>query len=312
MRRIFVFGCPRSGTTIVQAMLARHPDVFTLPETAFFEHLFSNLRWRWGDRNVRARARRLRHRLGFARSSGRRALRQIQRSLLGPSARDRSVPWRTRACTERFVALLDDMAERAGRSAWVEKTPNHLLYIPEIEAALPDARFVHVIRRGIDVVASVFDANLRFGEFDGGPALWAGRWNRAAQIHRRQMGRPRHHFVFLEDLIADSEGEWLRLCRFLDIPPDSGLTDTCSQTIADLEKEPWKHAAVAGVPTRSEHKADELFGPRMQRWLHGQLSSYDELRHAHAAARAGAPASRDGATGRTARDASPRSGRQAR
>lgn len=281
MQRIFIVGCPRSGTTLVQAMLARHPAVFTLPETAFFEGLFTDLKWRWGDRTARARPRRPHHRLGFARRGGRRAFRQLQRNLLGPDSRREHVPLRTRACTRKFIAMLDRMALAAGCSNWIEKTPNHLLYIPEIEVAVPEARFIHVIRRGMDVVASLTDATLNFGAyeaFDGSVALWTHRWNRAIDIHRGQVGRPRHHFIFLEDLVRDGETVWGGLCAFLDLPMDVPLSAPSGHAIANLELEPWKDAAIGGVPRAAERKVDELFGPRIKRWLQSNLSPYDELR----------------------------------
>lgn len=281
MQRIFIVGCPRSGTTLVQAMLARHPAVFTLPETAFFEGLFTDLKWRWGDPGARNRARRPHHRLGMARRGGRRAFRQLQHQLLGASPRFARVPWRVRACTRQFVDMLDRMATGADRTVWIEKTPNHLLYIPEIEAAVPDARFIHVIRRGMDVVASLTDATLRFDAFeafDGSVALWTHRWNRAMQIHHEHVGRPHHHFVFLEDLQQDSESAWHGLCRFLQLPADVRLADSCGQPIADLGKEPWKQGALAGVPRQPERKVDDLFGPRIKRWLQSNLLPYDDLR----------------------------------
>ncbi len=51
-----------------------------------------------------------------------------------------------------------------GRDLWIEKTPNHLLYLPEIAHHIPDACFVHVIRCGVDVLASIADANLHFDD----------------------------------------------------------------------------------------------------------------------------------------------------
>jgi hypothetical protein len=39
MKRVFIVGCPRSGTTLVQALLARYPGVHSFPETRFFEAL---------------------------------------------------------------------------------------------------------------------------------------------------------------------------------------------------------------------------------------------------------------------------------
>lgn len=279
MRRVFVVGCPRSGTTLVQALLARHPAVLTLAETGFFARLYGDERQRWGDRDVRPLRRRLSSRLGFARRQARTALETLQGRLGLPRE---LLPWlRMDACVRRFIELLDTRAGNDGRATWVEKTPCHLLYIPEITAALPDAHFVHVIRRGEDVLASIADTNLRFDgnrAFGGGTVLWAQRWNRAMQIHRGHVHEARHHFVFLDDLLADQAGEWQALCAFVGIDAAATLDDTCGQTVADLLREPWKRGAVSGRPRRIVAKGDRLFGPDMQAWLHERLTPYDELR----------------------------------
>ena len=34
--RIFIVGCPRSGTTLLQSLLAAHPQIHSFPETHFF------------------------------------------------------------------------------------------------------------------------------------------------------------------------------------------------------------------------------------------------------------------------------------
>src|SRR6185437_8839646 len=121
MQRIFIVGCPRSGTTLVQAMLARHPAVLTLPETAFFEQLCGDLKWRWGDRDARPQRRRLRQRLGFAHKRARTMLEALQHRLSCEAAR---MPWplRTESCARLFVGLVDSRAQAEGRTAWIEKT----------------------------------------------------------------------------------------------------------------------------------------------------------------------------------------------
>lgn len=279
MQRIFIVGCPRSGTTLVQAMLARHPDVLSLPETAFFEHLYGDVRRRWGDRDA-GRHPRLRHRLGFAHQQARTTLATLRRSLSPAPALPR---WslRTKGCARRFVGLLDARATAAGCSSWVEKTPSHLLYIPEIERAVPDALFVHVIRPGEDVLASIADASLRYEHlhaFGGGTALWSRRWNHAAEIHRACAHKPRHHMIFLDDLVGDAASEWRRLCAFLRIDATLPCAADGAQPVANLAHEPWKRDAVAGRPGRLQHKAAGLFGPSVREWLRRQLFPYDELR----------------------------------
>lgn len=280
MRRTFVVGCPRSGTTIVQALLARHPAIYTLPETAFFEQLHGDLAWRWGDARVQPRRRRWRQSLGLTRRHIRETFVALHVQLAGARpAMPSAYHWRT--LSGQFLALLDRSAVMAGRSMWLEKTPNHLLYIPEIETLAPDARFVHVVRRGMDVLASLADVYLRFENddaFGGGTVHWARRWNRAMDIHSQHIGRANHHFVFLEDLVRQPDIEWARLCAFLDLAPDAPLDNACQQSIANLTDEPWKISAIEGQLHEADPKVDGLFGPRMQRWLQGRLASYEDLR----------------------------------
>jgi hypothetical protein len=281
MRRTFVVGCPRSGTTIVQALLARHPAIYTLPETAFFEDLHGELAFRWGDHLARPQRQRLRHRLGFARKAMRQKFVALQHKLAIDAAAARRPPLRNHAMAEGFIDMLDGLAADAGRSMWIEKTPNHLLYIPEIEALVPDAHFVHVIRPGADVLASLVDAYLRFENdlaFGGGTVHWARRWNHAMHLHGAYVGRPRHHFIFLEDLIHHQATEWHRLCTFLDIPMEVTLEETCNQSIANLENEPWKRGAVSGLVLESDRKVEALFGPTMRQWLQTHLVPYEDLR----------------------------------
>ena len=61
-----------------------------------------------------------------------------------------------------FLRLLDELARRRGRAGWIEKTPRHLRYVPFLERlSVPErrTRFVHVIRDGMQVVASLHVAS---------------------------------------------------------------------------------------------------------------------------------------------------------
>lgn len=264
----------------MQALLARHPAVLTLPETAFFEQLCGGLEWRWGDEGARAPRRKWRRRLGFVSKGAHDRLMDLQRAQTG-ATQAWWATWRTRQCAREFVDLLDRQAAALGHSTWLEKTPYHLLYIPQIERWVEGARFIHVIRRGEDVLASVADANMRFdgnGAFGGGTVLWSRRWNRAAEIHQLNSGRPNHHFIFLEDLIADMDAEWKRLCTFLALDPDASLEHVCDQDVADVAHEPWKQGATSGIPCPTKGKAAKMFGPQVRQWLQENLQPYDDLR----------------------------------
>lgn len=281
MRRTFVVGCPRSGTTLVQAMIARHPDVFSLRETCFFRTMLGDLELRWGDLGAHG-DRHWYHRAGLARSSGRRLLRELEQ-IHSTHPRRKRVPRSSSACARRYVELLDAAASWEGRSHWVEKTPDHLLYLDEIAAHVPDATFVHVLRNGMDVIASLTDADMHYQNtagFRGGIVQWSKRWNRAVELHLARLGRPRNHVLCLEDVIADPCGEWTRLHDFLDLDRNRDLLPQPGSVIADMESEPWKNTAFSGVARSPPGKVTALFGPQSVTWLRQHLVSYETVRDA--------------------------------
>ena len=277
MRRIFVVGCPRSGTTLVQAMIARHPDVFSLRETYFFESLLGDSELRWGDREARP-TRRWYHRAGIAQSWGRRRLRELEH-VHAPQRRG-SIPRRWTACARRYAAMLDGAACRKQRTHWVEKTPNHLLFLDEIADCIPDAHFVHVLRNGMDVVASVRDADMRLETraFSGGMVRWGRRWNRAMGIHLAHLRAPHHYLLCIEDLIGDTDNEWKMLRDFLALDPDKPLLASPGCEIADARTEPWKTSAITGVAKNVGGKSQALFGTLSLAWLREHLVSYETIR----------------------------------
>ena len=280
MQRVFVVGCPRSGTTLVQAMLARHPDVYSLQETRLFEAVLGGVPARWEDLGAH-RGRRWYHRAGLAQSWGRRRLRELENTYW-PEKRHLPVPLRWGACARRYVALLDHAANAQSKSHWIEKTPNHLLFLDEMAECVPGARFVHVLRNGADVVASVTDADLHHGTdaFRGGVALWTARWNRAMKLHLARTRDSSHYLICLEDLIADPSAEWTRLCAFLDLDADAPLLVRPGSVVADCRREPWKRGALAGVVQPPARKSRDLFGPRILAWLDSHLTEYRGIRAA--------------------------------
>lgn len=300
---VFLVGCPRSGTTFLQDLLARHPQVLSLPETAFFDDTVGGFAgWvRSGETP------KLRGRLGYAgraaRRNGPRKLREIAEAT---GLRAPLLPWRWHYAgyVRQFTDLLDAAARSRGRSLWLEKTPNHLAYLPYIEAHVPGARCVHLVRRGEDVIASLVDAGLRYEQaldaFDHGLAWWASHWNRAAEVHRRYAGAPRHLVLFYEDLIDDLSGQFRRLCEFLGIAVLQPGGEAPEIAVARLSREPWKQAAVSGQLRVPEDKREAALSADNRRWLRANLYSYQQLREqvttAQAARGKAAPADAAGDT----------------
>ncbi|RPF19857.1 sulfotransferase family protein [Myceligenerans xiligouense] len=201
MKRTFVVGYPRSGTTLVQSILGGHPDIATFPETHFFEGVV--LRWRPGRWTglVRPDAFRIRTRLRDARIGW----------LPGPGdlARPGLGSW-----SRRFVGALDTAARDVGADAWVEKTPGHYGFVPEISQHVEGARFVHVVRSGLDAIASYHRAVTEDPAAWGGRKCWfdlspmglAQRWVDAVTTTLSYAGDDRHHVIWYDDMVRAPAG----------------------------------------------------------------------------------------------------------
>lgn len=144
----FIVGCPRSGTTWLQRLLAAHPEVRTGQESDLFDvYLGPQLR-AWRRELDPASSGRGGVGLGcyLDDASFRRTLKGYALSLMEP--------------------MIGPLAEG---QIFVEKTPGHVLWIPEILELFPQARFIHVLRDARDVVASLLAASRSWG------AEWAPR-----------------------------------------------------------------------------------------------------------------------------------------
>jgi hypothetical protein len=151
---VFLIGTGRSGSTLVHELLSRHPDVgflsnledrLPLPPAA---GRFNNAVYRRIPAALTRKGR-----LRYAPSEAYQALTREVSIMLAQSYRDLlasdAMPW----AVERFRSFFVKRARLQGKPLFVHKFTGW----PRagfIRAALPDARFIHVVRDGRAVVAS--------------------------------------------------------------------------------------------------------------------------------------------------------------
>ena len=189
-RIVFVVGSPRSGTTLLQSVLATHSELFSIPgETG----LFSN-------QNIFGR----RH-FGLSWEENR-ALFRESRDLVD--------------FFDRAVALL---ASRNGGGTFVEKTPQHVLRLEFLMRRFPNARFLHVVRDGRDCYVSAK------GHSGIPQTSSAGRfaryWARCVDAPLRLEGHPALETVRYEDFVRSAPHELDRVMRFLSLRSETGQLD---------------------------------------------------------------------------------------
>jgi hypothetical protein len=285
LKKVFIVGCQRSGTSVVQATIARVAKLYTVQETHFFVHLLGGQdQWIY---NEEARyQRKWRSRLALMRGRTYSELRQDMSELLDdPSLKLRLRPRLTGVSyIPEFLRLLDAAARHYQTAGWLEKTPAHLPYIDLIQQHIPDAHFIHVVRSGEDVVASIIDGELKYFErrlFFGGVGYAVRQWNRAVETHLAHAGKPGHLIVRHEDFVADPVQTLRRTLQFIGLPSDSIDTSPASApTEAEIAEAPWKKHWLSESVTSQQRKFETLFGPQMQTWLREHLTDYAKFSEA--------------------------------
>lgn len=142
-RPVFVFGCPRSGTSLLSRILNAHPRI-GIPFESHFYTKFARRIQRYGDLAVAANRRRL--------------LRDMLDTLYGWSSKpelDRAFAGMKHASLHGAVdSIIHEWCLRHGKERWGEKTPFHARHWRDIASAFPEAQFVHLVRDARDVTAS--------------------------------------------------------------------------------------------------------------------------------------------------------------
>ncbi len=114
-----------------------------------------------------------------------------------------------RTAGDFLQGIMGRMVERQGATRWAETTPAHVLHLREIRADLPSALFVHVIRDGRDVAASLEKQGwIQPFAFDRGRAVLAAAafWDWIVRAGRREgeaVGRDAYLEVRYEALVED-------------------------------------------------------------------------------------------------------------
>jgi hypothetical protein len=208
----FIVGVPRSGTTLLRLMLDAHPDLAIPPETYFVPNLIEAGTRGAGPDEIAA----------LAGGHRRWADLGIDRDALLDELRSRS----PLAPGNGVRAVFGLYAARRGKSRWGDKTPAYLTSMDQIAGALPEARFVHIVRDGRDVALSVLampvpDRPMRAPKTAEQVAKrWRKRIERAREL---APSLPGYAEVRYEDLVADPEPELERVCELIELDLDPAM-----------------------------------------------------------------------------------------
>jgi len=193
---VFVVGMPRSGTTLIEQIMASHRQVFGAGE---LPTLYDTV-------------------AGFRAEGG---------GLRYPDTLAQLSPRDVQALGARYVAAIAPLAPQAARI--VNKMPSNFLFAGLIHLALPNARIIHAVRDPLDTCLSCFSKLFVAGQPQTYELAELGRYYRHYQdlmAHWRAVLPPgRILDVRYEDVVADLEGEARRIIAHCELDWDARCLD---------------------------------------------------------------------------------------
>ena len=205
----FIVGVPRSGTTLLRLQLDAHPLLSIPPETGFGHVL--------AETGV----------LGAGAPAALDAMTELPTwpdlGIEGDELATLRSALHGRPAADAPRAVYASYAARHGKQRWGDKTPDHLAQMNELSHALPEVRFIHIIRDGRDVAASL--RGLPFAPGDGSIEAIAAAWSDG--IARAQwVGETLPHYreVRYERLVTEPELVLRDLCDYLELDYESAMS----------------------------------------------------------------------------------------
>ncbi|MEM9063756.1 MAG: sulfotransferase [Pseudomonadota bacterium] len=191
-RPVFITGMPRSGTTLLDRMLAAHPVIASVGETTTVGMIFNQFLAQAGREPAR--------------------LKQVLTpKVLGQIAR----------------AVLKGITDRAGQqpaARIIDKMPPNTLFWPLIACMFPNGRILHMQRHPLGTCLSCWEASFAFGlDYATDMTALGQAWRQYADLTDdwRALVGAQVHPVLYEDLVTDAEPVLRGVLNHLGLPWDA-------------------------------------------------------------------------------------------
>lgn len=231
MKRLFIVGVARSGTTLLQSFFAADMNILTFPES----HLF---------------------RLTVPRSFLKKKLKRVtfedvqkvkyflESVGMDESFRDyKDHGLGVKSWIMYILETFDRMAKSAGRDIWLEKTPMHLHYVNDIRKIDPNVVFIHMVRNPYDNISALYDVSKKHPDVFHQVTLDQSleRYLVDMKVIQSLLSKPNNYIVYYEDLVSDPQHVLSNLCEEIQVrySQDIGGFKYAAEKIS-TSSETWK------------------------------------------------------------------------
>jgi len=251
---LFIVGVGRSGTSLLQSMLASHPDVAYLPETIFLRRYIPRGRLQaiYEKQGKQAVEQALEADEYFFRT-GLDPANIVSRAIEHGSFLDASI------YLEMLAAYTCDSKNWVG-----DKDPRAIEYLPLLKSVAPDSLVLHILRDPRDVLASKKKA-----AWSKKGHVWKHVFANRVQFTIGSRRGPdlfgkRYHEICYEELLSAPEKVLSGLCRDLGLEYDKGMLsfgNAARKLVADREMS-WKKETLGPLLTENRAKWKTGLHPR--------------------------------------------------
>lgn len=278
--RVFLVGCPRSGTTVIQSDFAKYFPFYTFPETGFLLDGLETFP---------------------ARSKALYRLQSIYESRDMPpygvwykfkKFQELCLYWAPKlgmhsflkhlsspdSCLHLWINHLDALALDSGYAGWIEKTPRHFYQLRYIQKITPSPHIFFVVRNGQDVVASIVDRSLNSQQWfcSEGIDFAINIWNESVRLAADLSLLGQVHCISFENYLYDPFGMREMIKTVLS-------TELCSGSVLPVfckSNEYWKRGSFGSL-SYPEDKKSKLFTRETLHYINSRLDweSYKKIRY---------------------------------
>lgn len=213
---VLIIGCPRSGTTWLQLMLAYHPRVATVNETHIFSKFLGPALESWDDLSDSPRS------IGLGSLYSREEFLEHLRSVV-------------RDAVQRIARTNESEARVV-----VEKTPGHAVWGQRVLEVVPSVQLVHLVRDPRDVASSLIAASSDWGGSwapgNAHDAAWMWReYVEAGRALRKETERYRE--LRYEDLLISTRKELASLLEWIGVEVSGEVPEEPEEVIDGAVRE---------------------------------------------------------------------------
>lgn len=233
---IFIVGNPRSGTSMMRAILGNHPEIYAFQhELHFFEGLCASKNL-YRRINL-AEAAELTARLLCVETLGWWRQREYQAFLIQAHTMLLTWPENVLSPIEIYKQFLHTTATAHERKIPCDKTPQYIFYLHEIFENFPQAKVIHLIRDPRDVLHSQkyrwkqqyaskrpwLEILRTWGHYH--PTIISYLWRNIIKTSSQWVADPRVYIVKFEDILQNPEEELRKICTFFGLAYTSQMLE---------------------------------------------------------------------------------------